>query len=330
MRRIGITTTVPIEIIYAANAIPVDLNNIFITNPAQQELVFLAEREGFPRTTCSWIKGLYSVAKKEHIKEVIAVMQGDCSNTHALSELWEEQGIKIIPFSYPYSRDVSELKKNIDFLKKYFNVTDKDINREKEYLDKIRRKLELIDIFTFKENIVSGFENHYFLVSASDFQCSPEKFETEIDNFLNYVKRRKPFKEKIRLGVIGVPPIILDFYEEIEKLDARVVFNEVQRQFAMLSFSDNIVEQYLKYTYPYSVFNRIEDIKREIEKREIDGIIHYVQSFCFRTIQDQLFRKNLDIPVLTIEGDKPEKMDQRNKIRIESFIDMLIMKRKRK
>ena len=33
MARIGITTTVPVEIIIAAGHTPVDLNNLFITDP---------------------------------------------------------------------------------------------------------------------------------------------------------------------------------------------------------------------------------------------------------------------------------------------------------
>ena len=184
-----------------------------------------------------------------------------------------------------------------------------------------------IDIATWKENIVSGFENHYFLVTSSDFQSNPESFEKEIDNFLNTIKTRKPFNEKIRLGLIGVPPVIIDIYDEIEKMDARVVFNEVQRQFSMPGNYETIEEQYINYTYPYSVYERITDIKKEIKTRKIDGIIHYVQSFCFRNIQDKIFRKHLSLPILTLEGDKPEKLDPRNKIRLESFIDMLLMKK---
>ncbi len=327
MRKIGITTTVPIEIIYAANAVPVDLNNLFITHTLPENLIFNAETSGFPRTVCSWIKGLYSIALEKKIKEIIAVMQGDCSNTHALSEIWKEENFKIIPFSYPYDKNITRLKEEILNLMRYFEISYNDVLKIKKKLDLIRKKLLFIDNETWQKNIVSGFENHYFLVTASDFQSNPEKFEVEIDKFLIEIKQRSPFNEKIRLGVIGVPPIITDFYQEIEKLEARVVFNEVQRQFAMLTFCKNIEEQYLLYTYPYSVYNRINDIKKEIKKRKIDGIIHYVQSFCFRSIQDKIFRKYIDVPILTLEGDKPENLDQRNKIRLESFIDMLSIKK---
>jgi len=63
-KRIGFISTLPVEIIYAAGHTPVDLNNLFISqNP--QDKISKAEQEGFPRTVCSWVKGIYS-AVLEH------------------------------------------------------------------------------------------------------------------------------------------------------------------------------------------------------------------------------------------------------------------------
>ena len=328
MRKIGITTTVPVEVIFSANCIPVDLNNIFISNKNPEKLIEIAERYGFPRTTCSWIKGIFASAINENIKEVIAVMEGDCSNTHALSEVLKINGIKIIPFSYPHSKNYDLLKKNIENLIKYFGSSWDNVLKIKEKLDEIRKKLLIIDELTYKENKVTGYENHIFLVSSSDFKGDYKKFSEEIDEFIKKVKKRKKIKHKIRLGFIGVPPIITDIYNQTEKIGAQVVYNEVQRQFAMLNLEKDIVKQYLLYTYPYSVFDRIKDINREIKKRKIDGIIHYVQSFCFRAIEDAIFKKFIKVPVITIEGDRPQKLDQRSKIRLESFIDMLLFKKR--
>ncbi|MCP4363728.1 MAG: 2-hydroxyacyl-CoA dehydratase, partial [Planctomycetes bacterium] len=57
---VGITTTVPIEIIFASGRVPVDLNNIFITDDDPSWLVEKAEGAGLPRNNCAWIKGLHS------------------------------------------------------------------------------------------------------------------------------------------------------------------------------------------------------------------------------------------------------------------------------
>jgi len=85
----------------------------------------------------------------------------------------------------------------------------------------------------------------------------------------------------------------------------------------------DIIEQYLIYTYPYGVFGRIDDILPQLEMREIDGIIHYTQTFCFRQIEDLIFRNKINIPFLTLEGDRPGKLDARSRMRLEAFINML-------
>ncbi|HAY20759.1 MAG TPA: 2-hydroxyglutaryl-CoA dehydratase, partial [Desulfobacterales bacterium] len=55
----------------------------------------------------------------------------------------------------------------------------------------------------------------------------------------------------------------------------------------------------------------------------LDGLIHYTQSFCFRQIQDRLLRQRLNLPMLTIEGDRPAAVDHRTRLRLEAFVDVL-------
>jgi benzoyl-CoA reductase/2-hydroxyglutaryl-CoA dehydratase subunit BcrC/BadD/HgdB len=88
-------------------------------------------------------------------------------------------------------------------------------------------------------------------------------------------------------------------------MGARVVFNEIQRQFSMPDNAADPVEQYLVYTYPYGAFARLTDIVRELELRKVDGVIHYTQTFCFRQIEDLIYREKINLPLLTLEGDKP-------------------------
>jgi len=328
MSKVGFTTAIPLEILIAARKIPVDLNNVFITHPAKKELIERAESDGFPRNVCCWIKGIYSVVLQTNLSEVIAVTQGDCSNTQALMERLKFQGIKVIPFFYPYDRDERLFSLSIKKLKHHYAVNDDQILKAKSELDRIRKKIHYIDESTWKENIISSEENHYFQVCASDMNQNPPAFEEEIDLFLASLQRRKKFREEIRLGYIGVPPIFSDLYPFIESLNARIVFNEMQRQYSMPYPTSSLIEQYLRYTYPYDIFSRIEDIKNEMKKRKIEGLIHYVQSFCFRQIEDAIFKKILKVPILTIEGDQPAPLDSRNRMKIEVFIEMLRSKKK--
>ncbi|MCK4652936.1 MAG: 2-hydroxyacyl-CoA dehydratase [Candidatus Cloacimonetes bacterium] len=319
---IGFTSSFPVEVIYAAGYKPVDLNNVFITGNAKK-YVEDAEFEGYPRNICSWIKGMYSVVLSSDIDAVIGVVEGDCSNTHSLMSTLQDKGIKIIPFSFPYNRNKVELEKEIKELEDYFLVEHSKVLEMKERLDQIRKKLVQLDKLTYMENKVTGLENHLWLVNSSDFNGGPNNFENRLDEFILEAENREPLKFNVRLGYLGVPPIISDLYDFFLENDANVVFNEIQRQFAMPYLEENLTDQYLKYTYPYSVFDRLEDIKVEIKKRKLNAVISYSQSFCHRQIDNILLKKYIDIPFLTIEGDQPGDLDARTKLRIESFLDML-------
>ncbi len=321
--KVGITTTVPVEILFAAGLSPLDLNNLFITSPSPASHLDLAERAGFPHSTCAWIKGIYSVTMKERIQTVVAVVGGDCSNTVALAEVLEKRGIEVIPFQYPYDRDPARLQGEMETLITRFSTSWKEIEKARIRLDRIRAKLSELDRLTYEENKVTGYENHLFLVSSSDFGGDSDKFESRLDSFLAMAKGRSPMREQVRLGYLGVPPIFSDIYDRMEQLGARVVFNEVQRQFSMPFETTDLVERYLLYTYPYGTDARVADITKEASVRGLDGLIHYTQTFCHRQISDIIFREEIDLPMLTLEGDRPGEVDARTFFRIETFVEML-------
>jgi len=322
--KVGLTTTVPVEVIIAAGWVPVDLNNLFITGENPQALVEEAELAGYPRNLCAWIKGIYStVLKQQDIQTVIAVTQGDCSNTHALMETLELAGVEIVPFAFPYDRDADLLRLQIEKMMFYFDVSWRQVEEAKEKLDRVRGRVWELDRLTWQESRISGWENHLYQVSCSDFNGDPDKFAADADMLLEEARSRLPAEKVLRLGYIGVPPIVGDLYQYLEERGARVVFNETQRQFTMPCAADGLVEQYRQYTYPYGIFFRLADIRREAARRKLDGIIHYAQSFCFRQIEDLIIRQKLDLPLLTLEGDKPNRLDARTRMRLDVFLDML-------
>jgi benzoyl-CoA reductase/2-hydroxyglutaryl-CoA dehydratase subunit BcrC/BadD/HgdB len=326
VQKIGFTTSIPVEVIFAAGFVPVDLNNVFITSPKSGELIDKAEKDGFPRNTCGWIKGIYSaILQTIDINTIVGVVEGDCSNTKALLEVLEQKNIKCIPFAYPYSKDYNELKLQIDRLIEHLTTDMESVLNVKHNLDEIRLLIKRIDELSYIENKATGFENHIWQVSSSDFNGNYTIFKEEISKAITEIEKRKPMQSSPRLAYVGVPPIIGDMYDYIESIGARIVFNEIQRQFTMIHgvAQNDIVQIYLDYTYPYDLMTRIADIKRQIKMRQIDGVIHYVQSFCFRGIEDIIIRKELGVPVLTFEADRPSNLDARSKLRIEAFVDML-------
>lgn len=323
MSKIGFTTSIPVEIILAAGKTPLDLNNIFIGSDKAKQWVDLAEEAGYPRNTCGWIKGLYAVALDTDLEAVIAVMQGDCSNTQALMETLQLQNISILPFAYSYERDADMLRRQMEKLMQVFHVNWDEVEKVRTDLLAVRRLCQDLDTMTWRDNLVSGWENHYYLVSSSDFNGDPGQYQQELQGFIASLKERQPFKDQVRLAYIGVPPIFTDLYEALENMGARVVFNEVQRQFSMPFACSDLVDQYRQYTYPYGAFARLEDIQEQLARRQVDGIIHYTQTFCFRQIEDIIYRQKIKLPFLTLEGDKPGRVDARSRMRLEAFVNML-------
>ena len=320
-KHIAFTSSFPVEVIFAAGHIPVDLNNVFITNDSSAK-VQNAELKGFPRTFCSWIKGNYIAALSTNPDLIIGIVEGDCSNSNSLLDMFTEDHFPVYRFSFPADKNYEDLDKEITRLEDYFGVSRKETLQAKQRLDKIRRKLIILDEWTWKERLVSGLENHFWLVNSSDFMGNPDRYESKLDAFLTKAKKRDPLPAKLRLAYLGVPPIYKNIYETIIELGGDVLFNEVQRQFSMPYLLPDIVSQYLAYTYPYSVFDRLQDIKRELERRQIEAVISYTQSFCHLQLDNLLLRKHIDLPFLTLEGDQPEDIDARTLLRLESFFEV--------
>jgi len=325
MKKIGLTTTVPVEVLIAAGYVPIDLNNLFITSEDYSNYIDIAERDGFPKSLCAWIKGIYGACIANNIEEIVGVMEGDCSNTKALIEVLKLKGIKVYPFSFPHSHKKEDVKSELEKFMNLFNVTLEEVEEVRKKLNSVRQLAKAIDELTYIDGRASGFENHLYQVSLSDLNGDINSFELQLKEAIEEIKKREPVKKKLRLGYVGVPPMTGDIYEFVEKFNASFVYNEVQREFSFPRVNEaaDIFEQYYDYTYPYDIDFRVNELKKQIEVRKLDGIIHYTQAFCYRAVEDIVLKEKLSIPILNIEGDQLNSLDARTKLRLEAFLDML-------
>ena len=325
MKPIGITTTVPSEILLAAGYQPVDLNNILVNDRKPERLVGIAEKDGFPLNCCAWIKGIYGVCRKTGMEEVLCVTGGDCSNTLMLAEVFRLKGVRVIPFSYPEEPDPGAVLISLHKLAALLGTSLTEAELQRQVLEPGRALVRQLDELTWREGKANGAENHLWLVSASDFNQNHDQYCRDLGEVISACEAREPYPDRwLRLAYVGVPPVYArDFYEFIESNEARVVFNEIQRQFSMPEPGQDLAEQYTHYTYPYSTDYRLQDIRREIRRRRVDGVIHYVQAFCHRGIGDIILRAGLELPVLTLEGNDEFFLNSHIKTRIEAFLDML-------
>ncbi|CAO0822727.1 2-hydroxyacyl-CoA dehydratase [Desulfarculales bacterium] len=325
---LGITTTIPVEVALAAGYQPLDLNNRFITDPNPAGLVARAEELGLPPTLCAWIKGIYAwcLAHPE-VQTIVGVTQGDCSNTHALMELLSLAGRRMLAFEYPHQRGLSDLARQMAGLAELLGTNLMAAEEVRRQLVPLRADLAHVDDLTWQTGQISGEENHFCLVNASDFDSDPEVFHVNLRNFLKLALTRPSQERRPRLGILGVPPIMSGLHAALQEMGAAVVFNEVPRQFAMLppeqGGDTDLAAQYLRYTYSYDVFHRLGDIQRQVKLRRLDGLIHYTQTFCFRQMQDLALRQGLSLPMLTLEGDRVGPLDARTRLRLEAFLEVL-------
>ena len=325
MEKIGITTTVPIETLIAAGYQPVDLNNVFITDPNPERLINIAEEAGFPLSCCSWIKGIYGVCMDYGIDTILCVTTGDCSNTIMLMDVLKLKGLKVIPFAYPDQPNIQRMQNALRTLAETLGTSLEDANRVGDELKPSRQLALKLDQLTWRQGLASGWENHLWLVSTSDFNQDYHKYYPQLQRLLADCHQREPYPHDwLRLAYIGVPSVYgQELYHYLESNKARAVFNEIQRQFVMPKPGNSLAEQYSNYTYPYSIYERLEDITTELKRRQVDGVIHYVQAFCHRGIGDIIFRDALKLPILTLEGNDDFSLTQHVKTRIEAFLDML-------
>ena len=330
MKRIGITTTVPAEVLLAAGYQPLDLNNILVSSPDPTRFITIAERAGFPLNCCAWIKGIYGVCLDSGIEDVLCVTSGDCSNTIMLMEVLKLKGLNAMPFAYPECPDLRQMQQVLEKLSAALGAAPDAADTVREKLQPVRDLALKLDELTWRQNTVSGWENHFWLVSASDFNGDYHQYRRDLQGLLDLCAGRQPHPEgEIRLAYIGVPSVYArELYPYVEKHGARVVFNEVQRQFAMPAPGESLAEQYTSYTYPYSIHERLQDIKTDIQTRRIDGVIHYVQAFCHRGIGDIVIRDAIDLPVLTLEGNADFFLNGHVKTRLEAFLDMIQRRQK--
>ena len=322
-RRIGITSTIPHEIIVAAGAVPVDLNNVFVAAPRPGAMVELAEAEGFPAGVCAWIKGIYGAVRAGHVDTVVTVVNGDCSNTQALGEVLRHRGVETIPFSYPLEPEPRAVAHALRDFAQRLGVDLAEAEAVREAWRPVRAHLRELDRLAWEEGRLTSAELHHWLVSASDFGGDAADFDRRLTAFLDEARQRPPRKVSQRLALLGVPPIYNDLFAAVDERDAAVVFCEVPRQFAMPYDSPDLVDQFCRYTYPYDLNHRLADLRVEIDRRRVDGVVHYLQAFCHRQIEHIVIKDELDVPVLPLEGDRPGELPGQALTRLDAFLELL-------
>jgi predicted CoA-substrate-specific enzyme activase len=324
--RIGLFSTVPVEVLLAAGLRPLDVNNAFVGAAEPRALLDRAEAAGLPRTLCAWTRGLYAATLELGLSRILVVTEGDCSANRGMAELLRDRGISVIPFRYPLAnRTDAGVAAALEALCRVLGTTRAAAEAARVGLAPLRIALDRLDRLTWEEGRLPGAENHRWLVSSSDLGGGDAgAFLGAVEAAIATAEQTPSTSRGPRLGLFGVPPALTDLHAAVEAAGAQVVFNEVASDFAMLPNAGDLTEQYRRYAYPYGVEARTVRALAEADRRGIDAWLVYDQSFCHHNLEAPAVDRLLgDRPRLHLEGDAPGPVAGRDRIRLEAFVRTL-------
>ncbi len=304
----GITALVPPELIFACGKEPFDVNNVI---PASRK---------YPKNKlCAWTAiWKEMLAKKEiAIDSLIVVAGGDCHNALVDGQIVKMSGLPTYFFFYPFDGEPAYLESQLYRMSDFLGgIESPDKFKEIKELKKLG---QMIDLKRCSGRIPSG-EAFSILISFSDLMGDLDKLRKTIVS----IDERK-IELNNRVALIGVPPIYYDFHNIAQSLDLQIVFDELPYEFIRHEGGDihETARDYCNYTFARPLDFRIKFLQKELEKRDVDGIIHYTQFACHHMLEDEILRSELDYPILTIQGDLPGNTPQQIKLRLEAFREML-------
>jgi benzoyl-CoA reductase/2-hydroxyglutaryl-CoA dehydratase subunit BcrC/BadD/HgdB len=111
----------------------------------------------------------------------------------------------------------------------------------------------------------------------------------------------------------------------VEGYGMHVVFDELPWEFTRLGGRNisSMARSYTGYTFARELEYRLELLEGELERRRVDGVIHYTQYACHHVLEDEVLRDRLDLPLLTVQGDLPRSCPAQERLRLEAFAELL-------
>lgn len=310
-KKIGITALVPPELLFACRVRPFDVNNII---PGSRK---------YPRNKlCAWTAIWQEMLTNREISidSLIVVAGGDCHNALVDGQKAAMSGISTHFFFYPFDGDPDYLESQLCKIRDFLGSSVfPGAPREIKYLKKIGKEID-------KKRAcgrISSVDAFRVMISFSDLMGDIDRFKEIIFSI-----KEQNYEINTRIALIGVPPIFHDFHEVARSLGLHIVFDELPYEFIRHTGTDvnEMAKDYCDYTFARPLEFRIRFLEKELEKRKIDGIIHYTQFACHHMLEDEIIRSRLDYPVLTIQGDLPGRTPEQIKLRLEAFREVLEQK----
>jgi benzoyl-CoA reductase/2-hydroxyglutaryl-CoA dehydratase subunit BcrC/BadD/HgdB len=312
-KKIGITALVPPELIFACGKQPCDLNN------------YVPGSRMDPKSKlCAWTATWREMVLNNQISidSLIVIAGGDCHNALVDGEKVALNGIPTFFFFYPFDHDIEYLESQLVKLKEFLGEI-----QNPEMFNKIS-SLKKIGIELDKKRADGKLKASTVfpsLISFSDMKSDPLEFENEIVDLNQQEENINDDEAMGRVALIGVPPIFPDFHQVAESYGLQIVYDELPYEFLRLGGNsiNELAKNYVNYTFARDIEFRLEFLNKQFDARKIDGVIHYTQYACHHLLEDDIFRKEFNYPMITIQGDLPGKTTLQIRTRLEAFSEMI-------
>lgn len=320
--RVGFFATVPVEIVLAAQMVPQDINNLFITNSDPARLLRAADEAGVPRNLCAWTRGLYGATVANNLETIIVVPCGDCTNNVTMAELLERMGTRVIRFNYPVpgADERFHLEREMAGLAHQLGTNMEAAEAVFEELRPLRQMLRQVDVGCVGGSRLPAARARLLLLESTDFGGNPELFARRLERGL--AEAEPPVAGATpRIAVFGIPTILGNLAETLEVMGAKVVLWETERDFAMVEPTASLLEQYLNYAYPRGLEARLEKFLPLLAARGVDAVLVNAQAFCHHNLELKRVEQALSgYPTLVLESDAPAGVSARDRVRLEGFL----------
>lgn len=335
-------TYTPEEIIYAAEALPVMVFGDLGSTTLADALL--------PRNVCSYARSSFNEALKGDYDYLDGYVASNCcDNCNKMYDLWRYH-VKV-----PYFHFVNTPHANTETAHNFFY---EELQRFKDSLENAlgtpildealrnaikiynRNRVLLKKAYDLRERdppLISGVEALEMVLSS---MITPKAEHNDLlDQLLSGIADRASLPEKgVRLLVSGSEMDNTELIKLVENLGGSVVADDLSsgsRYFWNLAGSDPdplraISKRYLDMTpssFMYHYEERFEHVKEMVKRYNVEGAILFVLKFCDTHLFDAPLLmeelKELDLPVLFLEGEHSMGGIAQLKTRIEAFVEMV-------
>lgn len=179
-------------------------------------------------------------------------------------------------------------------------------------------RLDLTNPFNPVENIISKIDS----VSGYDFIVSSYKKNSGMNDFQTIETLNPDFKYIFIIG--SAPPLFKDFFDYLGFWNLKVVYFEyldiIIKSSERSLFTSDLV---LNVTGRLDNVLKISRFLTKADPKLKIGFIHTFPKFSHYEIEDHFFYKNINERYLSLEYAGGEKLSERDKIRLESFIKII-------